>query len=339
MSAIAALLIPVDFYTVYANFHVPPDSAPLFWLVTSMACLAAYIVVTLIIRNPFFGYLVGTAAGSTVLAIVEVAHQSFGFSLDWRTSGLSALAVCLILLATLFSRRAKEDRLRVFAEPFRNLALIIVGVLMPLTFGWRYTVRSGFDTLHSAMTINWWLGGFIFGWGAVHYRSRSLGVLAAISLPVAAYMAQAAVFHQAGINPAWHALGWSLLVWLYFVVGHKLQARKDDPVVYGHGRTAAGLGRGAARRRRALVAHRFAQRRCGSHQSRHPERRGRAGGGAVAKAQVSLRRLAALCHGFHVCHDRVELVALSIDARLGLAIHRARHHRAQRGESVPGEGP
>ena len=242
LSAIAALLIPVDFYTVYANFHVPPDSAPLFWLLTSMACLAAYVVVTLIIRNPFFGYLVGTAAGSTVLAIVEVAHQSFGFSLDWRTSGLSALAVCFILLATLLSRRAKEERLRVFAEPFRNLALIIVGTLMPLTFGWRYTVRSGFDTLHSAMTINWWLGGFIFGWGAVHYRSRSLGVLAAIALPVAAYMAQAAVFHQAGINPAWHALGWSLLVWLYFVVGHKLQAHKDDPVVYGHGRTAAGWG-------------------------------------------------------------------------------------------------
>jgi len=68
LSAIAALLIPIDFYTVYVNFNIPPDFWPAFWLVTSAICLVTYIIAGLSIRSRFFGYVVGTAAGSTVLA-------------------------------------------------------------------------------------------------------------------------------------------------------------------------------------------------------------------------------------------------------------------------------
>jgi hypothetical protein len=241
LTAIAALLIPIDFYTLYVNFHIPPEYSPSFWLLTSLICLAAYIFITLRTQAAVFGYLVGTAAGSAVLALIAIGHQSFGLSFDWRTAALSALAVGLMLIAMALSR-TKSPAWRLMAEPFRNLALITSGVVMPLSFGWRYIERSTFDTLHYAMTINWWLGGFLFGWGAIHYRSRSLGLLAALSLPIATYMAQAALFDWRYINPAWHALGLALLVPLYFITGRTLLARKDDPVLYGHGRTATGWG-------------------------------------------------------------------------------------------------
>ncbi len=202
LTAIAALLIPVDFYTVYVNFRIPTEYGPTFWLLTSLICLTAYIWITLRTQAALFGYLVGLAAGSAALAWVAIGYQSFGLSLDWRSAALSMLAVGVMWMAAALNRTSKASAWRVLAEPFRHLALMTAGVLMPLSLGGRYMGRHTFDTLHYAMTVNWWLGGFIFGWGAIHYRSRSLGLLAAISLPVATYMMQAAIFFQAHVNPA-----------------------------------------------------------------------------------------------------------------------------------------
>jgi hypothetical protein len=246
LSAIAALLIPIDFYTIYVNFNIPPDFWPFFWFITSVTCLLAYTATTFIIRSKFFGYLVVTAAGSTVLAMIEMGHQSFGLSLDWRSAGLSGLALGLIVLATTlappFKKREPLNAWGIFADPFRYISLLTISVIMLLTFGWRFTQRDSYDTLHYALTINWWLGGFIFGWGAIQYRSRGMGLLAAVTLPVATYLTQAAIFDQVGVNPAWHAFGWALLIPLYFIVGYKLLAHKDDPVNHSHGRTAVGWG-------------------------------------------------------------------------------------------------
>jgi hypothetical protein len=242
LSAIASLLIPIDFYTAFVNLEIPPDLWPEFWLATSLFCLAAYVVVTLTIQNILFGYLVGTAAGSVVLAAIEIGHKSLGLSRDWYTAGLSVLAVAMLPLGTALARAAKPGRWRVLANPLRYLALLTAGVLMPLTFGWRFIDRDTYDTLHYALIVNWWLGGLIFGWGAVYHRSRGLGLLAAIALPVATYLAQAAVFDHTGTNPAWHAFGWACLVPLYFAVGHRLLARTDDPVIHSHGRTATDWG-------------------------------------------------------------------------------------------------
>lgn len=242
LSATALLLIPIDFYTAYVNLHVLPESWPEFWLITSLACLGAYALVTWIIQSPVFGYLVGTAAGSVVLAAIEVGHKSAGLSRDWYSAGLTVLAVGMLLLGTAISRRARPGRWRVFADPFRYLALLAVGVLMPLTLAWRFIDRQGYDALHYALTINWWLGGFVLGWGAIHHRSRTLGLLAAMALPVAVYLAQAALFDRTGVNAAWHAVGWACLVPLYLGVGHTLSTRDDDPVIRGHGHTATGWG-------------------------------------------------------------------------------------------------
>ncbi|MBN1933410.1 MAG: hypothetical protein JW934_02030 [Anaerolineae bacterium] len=240
LSAIAALLIPIDFYTAFVNLDIPADFWPQFWLITSVFCLGTYIVTTLIITSPLFAYLVGVAAGSTVLAGIEVGSQFAMLSRDWYSAGLSLLAAGMILSARGIVRRLGQ-RWHVFADPFRYLALLAVGVLMPLTFGWRFISREGYDALHYALIVNWWVGGFVLGWGAIYHRSRSLGLLAAISLPVAVYLAQAALFDRLEVNPAWHAFGWACLVPLYFFFGHRWRAHEDD-VVRSHGRTATRWG-------------------------------------------------------------------------------------------------
>jgi hypothetical protein len=240
LSAIAALLIPIDFYTIYVNFHVPPQIFPTFWLVTSLLCLIAYTMATLSIQSRLFGYLVGAAAGSAVLALIELGHQWVDLSLDWRTAGLSVLAAAL-LFTTRLASLAHTRRWRAFADPFRTLAVMSVAVIMPLTFAWRFINYLTYDTMHTALAVNWWVGGLIFAWGAIFHRSRSLGLLTAISLPVAVYLAQAGLFNAWGTNPAWHAFGWAWLTPLYFAAGRRLQGREDD-VLRGHGRTAAGWG-------------------------------------------------------------------------------------------------
>ena len=242
LTAMAALLIPIDFYTLYVNFNISPAQTPTFWFITSLVCLAAYIIITLLTQSALFGYLVGVAAGAAISSAVEIGNQQIAFARDWNGAALTILALGLSLIAAALGRASKPGRWRVLAEPFRNLALIAVGAIMLLTWGGRYLDRKTYDTLHYSMTISWWLGGLLFGWGAIHYRSRTLGILAALTLPIATFMAQAAIFDQARISPAWHAFGLALLVPIYLTVGNKLLARKQDRVLYGHGRTATGWG-------------------------------------------------------------------------------------------------
>ena len=239
LSAIAALLIPIDSYTIYANYGSPPDGWAEFWLITSFVCLIAYIIAALYIQSRFFGYITGLAAGSTLLSVMEVTTN---ISRDWYSAAISILAVVMIVLGTQISRHPGPGRWRVFADPFRYLALWIPAAAMPLTLGLRLVTRDTFDTLHYAMTVNWLLGGFIFGWGAIYHRSRSLGILAAISLPISVYMLQGAIFFHAGVNPAWHAFGLACLSPLYVFTGHKLSVFKDDEVLVSHGRTATRWG-------------------------------------------------------------------------------------------------
>lgn len=239
LSAIAALLVPIDCYTIYANYGNPPAGWEQFWAITSFACLAAYIIAALQIQSRFFGYITGAAAGSALLSLLELLTD---LSRDWYSAALSLLAVTLFLLGTRLARHPRPGRWRVFSEPFLQLALWIPGVLMPLTLGLRLVTRDSYDALYYAMSATWFAGAFLFGWGAVHHRSRSLGILAAIALPVSVYMAQGAWFDRSGINPAWHAFGLALLTPIYLFSGWKLSAYKDDPVLAAHGQTATRWG-------------------------------------------------------------------------------------------------
>ena len=239
LSAIAALLIPIDSYTIYANYGSPPSGWAEFWLITSFACLVVYIIAALYIQSRFFGYITGLAAGSTLLSVIEVMTN---ISRDWYSAVISVLAVVMIVLGTRISRLSQAGRWRVFADPFRYLALWIPAAAMPLTLGLRLITRDTFDTLHYAMTVNWFLGGFIFGWGAIYHRSRSLGILAALALPVSIYMLQGVIFFHTNINPAWHAFGLACLTPVYVFTGNKLSTFNEDEVLVSHGRTATRWG-------------------------------------------------------------------------------------------------
>jgi hypothetical protein len=235
--AIAALLIPVDFYTAYVTLDLMPGRWAEFWLLTSLICLGAYLGVAWGLRNLFFGYLVTTAAGSVVLAAVEVGHQAGTLSRDWYAGALAVLSLGLMLVAAaLAARRRRLPRWRFYVPALRTFALLTVGVLMPLALGWRVVDRETYDALHHSATVTWWLGGLLLGWGAVIYRSRTLGLISVIALPVAASLTQAALFDALAVNAAWHALGWAALVPLYVVVGWRLVAREDEGLG-GHGRT------------------------------------------------------------------------------------------------------
>lgn len=239
LSAIAALLIPVDSYTIYANYGSPPAGWEQFWATTSFACLIAYVLAALPIQSRFFGYISGVAAGSALLSLLELLTD---ISRDWYFAALSLLAVILFLLGRWLARHPRPGRWRVFSEPFLQLALWLPAVLLPLTLGLRLVTRDTYDALHYAMSVNWFIGAFLFGWGAVYHRSRSLGILAALALPVSVYMLQGALFALNHINPAWHAFGLALLTPLYLVSGWKLSAHQSDPVLASHGATATRWG-------------------------------------------------------------------------------------------------
>lgn len=242
LSAIAALFIPIDCYIAFFTYTSMEAGWGNFWFWTSAICLIAYAFSTLRIQSRFFGYLTGMAVGSLAMATIEVTRDFTHISRDWFTASVSITAAGLIMLAAQITRMKEAERWQVFAEPFRYLGLIVPGLLMPLTLVMRLTTRDTFDALHYAMTINWFIGGLVFGWGAVHHRSRSLGALAAISLPIAVFMGQAAFFHNMGINPAWHAFGLACLTPLYLYAGKNLLDVKDEAILRAHGRTATTWG-------------------------------------------------------------------------------------------------
>lgn len=223
LSAIAALFVPIDCYTVYANYGSPPQGWPDFWLWTSLACLTAYTLSALSIQSRFFGYITAVAIGSTFLAVLEKFFQPLGLSRDWYFAAPTVLAAAFDLTALALERRKDAARWNFFAEPFRFLALILPAALMPLTLALRLITRESYDALHYAMSVNWLLGGLLFGWGAVRHHSRGLGNLAALSLPVAVYMLQSALFFETHTNPAWHAFGLACLTPIYLLTGYKLQ--------------------------------------------------------------------------------------------------------------------
>jgi hypothetical protein len=253
LSAIAALFVPIDCYTVYANYGSPPQGWPDFWLGTSLVCLLAYTLSALSIQSRFFGYLTAVALGSVLLAVLEKFFQPLGLARDWYYAALTLLAAALNLAALSLERMKSPGRWRCFAEPFRFLALLTPALLMPLTLALRLLTRESYDALHYAMTVIWFTGGGLFGWGAIRHRSRGLGNLAALALPVAVYMLQSALFFQTGANPAWHAFGLACLTPLYLLTGYKLQQAANPqippitqspnhPILLAHSQTALRWG-------------------------------------------------------------------------------------------------
>ncbi|KPJ48412.1 MAG: hypothetical protein AMJ38_05405, partial [Dehalococcoidia bacterium DG_22] len=253
LTAIGSLLVPIDFYAIYLGGGFPREAWPQVWLGVSVLCFVAYLFTVLRIQAEFFGYLVGVASGSLLCATMQVT----GVHTDWWSAALSILALAVTLLSDrLSSKRVRDPRLHspftILHRPLWHVAMTAVTAIMPLTLGWYATGRMEGQTFRLALAVDWWLGSVIYGLAAARFRSRTLGLIAAVTAPVALYLSQALAFDQLGpvlskvegIRPAWHALGWAFLASGYLTLGRTLLTRSNDPVDQAHGRTATGWGIG-----------------------------------------------------------------------------------------------
>ncbi|MCK7481661.1 MAG: hypothetical protein M0C28_34185 [Candidatus Moduliflexus flocculans] len=104
-----------------------------------------------------------------------------------------------------------------FSEPFLQLALWIPAALMPLTFGLRLVTRDTYDALHYAMSVNWFVGAFLFGWGAVHHRQPQSGDISRHRPAGLRVYGAGRVLRADWRQPAWHAFGLALLAPIYIL--------------------------------------------------------------------------------------------------------------------------
>ncbi len=221
LTAIGALLIPLDFYAIYLSGHLESYVTPAqFWLIASAFCLLVYTATTYAVEAEFFGYLVAAAAGSLLCAAMRVA----GLSPDWYPGALGLLA---LLVAPLAQWTKSAGRWRVFHLPLWYSALLAVTAILPVGLGLYAVGLAGGDEFRASLALAWWLGGAVYTLGARRFRSRTLGVGAALALPAAVYLTQSPLFDRWQVPLAWHALGWALLASLYLVAGRRLQSRNS----------------------------------------------------------------------------------------------------------------
>lgn len=217
--AVASLLVPLDFYAFYLSDGFPPGSWPIIWLVASLVCLAAYLATAVWLQAPFFGYLIGLAAGSLLVATLNMV----GVGRAWWQVGVMATAVALALLGEWLYPR--PGRWHFLARPFGQMALALTVPVLLVGLGWSY-FRGGSTAFHAAVALDWWLGGVVFIVMLRRTRLRTLAWATAFVFPVAVWLTARALFLPRGIAPAWAAVGWALLLPVYLVLAWRWQRQE-----------------------------------------------------------------------------------------------------------------
>jgi cbb3-type cytochrome oxidase subunit 3 len=239
--AVGSLLLPLDFYAFYLSGGFPPDSWPQVWLLASAVCLVVYLLVVAIIQAEFFGYLIGVAAGSLAAAALNLV----GVHVYWQQTGLALVAALLALSSEGLRWLRPLSLWRVLIEPFGRLALAAVIPIMVVGLGWGLIDQIQHPIFLLALALNWWLGGLVLLPLARRYRLRSVGLAAALVFPMAVWLTQRWLFQPAAVAPAWHALGWTLLLPFYLLLGWYLAYRpqnEPDEIERAYGQTAVGVG-------------------------------------------------------------------------------------------------
>ena len=218
LSGVASLLVPLDFYAFYISGGFPPDSWPWVWVLASAVCLVAYLISTFLIEAEFFGYLVGVAAGSLLVSLLNWG----GITAVWWPTSLVALALGMALLSQWWKRAGKG--LSVLVRPFAHLALATAVPVMAFMLGYSLIVglRVPFFGVNTA--VSWWLGSFVLLVMANRYRLPGMGWATALAFPVASWLTGRWLFGVWGVDVAWHGLGWALLTAVYFGVAWLLGA-------------------------------------------------------------------------------------------------------------------
>ncbi|HRQ37140.1 MAG TPA: hypothetical protein PLD25_04395 [Chloroflexota bacterium] len=223
--AVASLLVPLDFYAFYLSDGFPPGSWPLIWFIASLVCLAAYLVTAVWLQAAFFGYLIGLAAGSLLAASLNLV----GVSRAWWQVGVMVTAVALALLGQWLHPRT--GKWQFLSRPFGQMALVLTVPVLLVGLGWSY-FRGGSIAFHTALALDWWLGGLVFAFMLRRVRLRTLAWATAFIFPVAVWLTARVLFIPREIAPAWAAVGWALLLPVYLVLARRWQ-RQESMVVYG----------------------------------------------------------------------------------------------------------
>ncbi len=224
--AVGSLLGPLDFYAFYLSGGFPSGSWPLVWWGASVVCLVVYLGTAVLIQAAFFGYLIGLAAGSLVVASLNLV----GVNQAWWSVGVAATAVALVLAGEWLQNR--PGRWHIVSRPFGQIALAAVVPVMALGIGWGFLGPGRGRSFHMALAVDWWLGAWVLTWMVRRVRLQSLAWAAALSFPVAAWLTQRMLFMPMNIVPAWYALGWALLIPMYLILAWRWQHR-EDTVIYG----------------------------------------------------------------------------------------------------------
>lgn len=232
LSAVASLLIPLDFYAIYLSGGFPRELWNEVWLLASVVGLTAYLLTAYFVQAELFGYL----AGGAVFSALAAAASLLGIDLNWWQTLLTALALALGLLAAGLER--VRGRWRILAVPLWHVAPAAAGGILVLALGWAIVGRVDNDAFFAALVLDWWLGGLLFVLAAWHYRHWLVGQVAAFCFPIAVWLSQRVLFDLWRIQPAWHALGWALLAPLYLLVGWALLRGAGEGIRQTYGRTA-----------------------------------------------------------------------------------------------------
>jgi hypothetical protein len=222
LTAVASLLLPLDFYAYYLSGGFPPDSWPHVWLLASLVCLLAYTFTAFVARADFFGYLVAIAGGSLTVATLNLldVHPY------WWQSGLTAVALALAIASGGLGRGSAM--LRLFEAPFGRVAVAATVPALALGMGWTLLGGIHNPVFYAATALSWWFGGLTLLLMAPRYRLQSLDLATALSFPVAVWLTQRWLFLPAAVPWAWHGVGWALLAPVYWLLAYWVAQRPSS---------------------------------------------------------------------------------------------------------------
>lgn len=249
LTAVAALLIPLDFYAYYISGGFPPGSWPTVWLVASVVCLGAYLLVAYLWQALFFGYLVALALGSLLLSLLNLG----GVGVDWWVTAVTSFALGLAIISEMTRRRLDQSpRLdqskspqrhwHFLAVPFGQIALIVTVPVMLVGMLYSLLVGDGAFAFYLSLAASWWLGGLTLLLMTRRYHMQTLVWATAVSFPIALWLTMRLLFSLWQVDVAWYGLGWLLLAPFYFGTAALCHRFEDDAFGKMAGKTAVIIG-------------------------------------------------------------------------------------------------
>ncbi len=224
VTAIGSLLVPLDFYAIFlAGGVFPAEEWPWVWLLASAVCLPIYTLTALRLRAEFFGYTVAVAAGSLLLAALQVA----GSPPDWWLAAVTALALASVVLAHRLQSSPKAWS--ILSSPLRFSALVASAATLLVGLGWWAVGGARGLPFDASLALAWALGAALYGYTAFSERSAWLGRAAAGVLPVALALLLRLAFVPLEVSTPWYALGWAALAPAYLWAGYRWLGHARQP--------------------------------------------------------------------------------------------------------------